>query len=68
MKLKNCVLGQRVQVKLDQSIGTGVFYGNLEGECGTIVAVKGKPYNIKVQFDNGRTDRGNHINLRKIKD
>lgn len=68
MKLKNAVVGQRVQVKLEQSIGTGVFYGGLQGECGTIVAIKGKPYNIKVQFDNGRTDRGNHNNLRKIKE
>lgn len=67
MKLKNCVVGQRVQVKLDQSAGTGVFYGNLEGECGSILDVKDAPYNVKVQFDNGCVDEGNHTNLRKIK-
>ena len=68
MKLKNCVVGARVQVKPDQCVGTGVFYGNLEGECGTIVAVRGKRYTVKVQFDNGREDSGNHTNLRKIKE
>ena len=68
MKLKNCVVGQRVQVKLEQHIGAGVFYGDLQGECGTIVDVRDKPYNIKVKFDNGHEDVGNHTNLRKIKE
>lgn len=68
MKLKNCVLGQRVQVKSGQSLGSGVFYSGLVGECGTIVAVESGSYNIKVKFDNGREDEGNHTNLRKIKE
>ena len=68
MKLKNCVVGQRVQVKTDQRLGSGVFYGSLVGECGTIIAVKGKDYNVEVKFDNGREDSGNHTNLRKIKE
>lgn len=67
MKLKNCVVGQRVQVKQDQQLGSGVFYSDLVGKSGTIVTVKGGSYNIKVKFDNGREDVGNHTNLRKIK-
>lgn len=68
MKLKNCVVGQRVQVKSEQRTGSGVFYGDLQGECGTIVDVRDAPYTVKVKFDNGREDSGNHTNLRKIKE
>lgn len=68
MKLKNCVVGQRVQVKQNQQLGSGVFYGGLVGESGTIIAVETGKYDVKVKFDNGREDEGNHTNLRKIKE
>lgn len=68
MKLKNCVVGQRVQVKLKQDVGSGIFYSDLQGECGTILYIKDEPYNINVKFDNGREDSGSHNNLRKIKE
>ena len=66
MKLKNCVLGQRVKTKEHQPIGTGVFC--LDGAIGTIVGIQKQPYNILVEFDNGTADSGNHTNLRKIKE
>ena len=67
MKLKNCVVGQRVQIKEHQPIGSGIFWP--EGATGVIVKIRDKPYyNIVVQFDNGTTDSGNHTNLRKIKE
>lgn len=67
MKLKNCVVGQRVQTKEHQEIGSGIFC--LDGATGVIVEIQDEPYyNIVVEFDGGTTDSGNHTNLRKIKE
>lgn len=67
MKLKNCVVGQCVQTKEHQPIGSGIFC--LDGATGVIVEIRDEPYyNIVVEFENGTTDSGNHTNLRKIKE
>lgn len=67
MKLKNCVIGQRVEVK-DQD-GTG-FYHSLRGQEGVIISID--PYdtdtrNIKVKFGDGRYDWGGAKGVRKVK-
>lgn len=67
MKLKNCVVGQRVETK-DFDITNEVcrFYERNCGKVGTITRVRGD--NVVVDFDGcGDSDYGHHSLIRKVK-
>lgn len=65
MKFKNCVVGTKVVIK---DGGEG-FYHEYEGHEGVIVAVdEYSELDVKVEFDDGKTDWGNHKGIRKLKE
>lgn len=68
MKLKNCVVGQRVQVKEDTNPSTLNFIRSFRGQQATIIESPDRDGDVRVQLDSGRTDIGHHTNLRKIKE
>lgn len=67
MKLKNCVVGQRVKVKDQDNTG---FYSCLRGKEGVIVNIddldNGR-LNVRVHFDDVGYDWGSHKALKKVK-
>lgn len=68
MKLKNCVVGQRVQVKEDINPSTLNFIRSFRGQEVTIIGSPDVDGDVRVLLDNGDTDVGHHTNLRKIKE
>ena len=67
MELKDCVLGQRVQVKEEHIRGL-FFCSRFRGEYGTITTEPDNDGDVGVVFDRGGDDVGHHTNLRKIKE
>lgn len=68
MKLKNCVVGQRVQIKEKYKEGLGFFSGYL-GQIAVIIQEPDYDGDVRVRLlDTAETDIGHHTNLRKIKE
>lgn len=66
MKKSNLAVGTKVQVKSD----SGRFYSGHAGELGEITCVdeSGSDLNVKVEFEDGDTDWGNHKDLKLVKE
>lgn len=66
MKLSNCVVGTKVQVKDERKDGVLYFYGHNKGKVGKVINVDADG-DIRVEFDDGTHDTGHRTNLRKYK-
>lgn len=66
MKLSNCVLGTKVQVKDVFEEDVLHFYGHNKGKVGKVINVDADG-DVRVEFDDGTHDTGHHTNLRKYK-
>lgn len=67
MKLKNAVVGAKVQVKERQKDSARKFYKRNTGRVGAIYQVD--PHgDVWVRFDNGDRDFGHHSQVRLVKD
>lgn len=68
MKLKNCVVGQRVQIKERHKQGIG-FWSRYLGQSAVIIEEPDHDGDVLVRLlDTDKTDLGHHTNLRKIKE
>lgn len=67
MKLANCVVGTKVQVKNARKDGVLYFYAHNRGEVGTIIRTPDSDGDVRVELDDGTYDTGHHTNLRKYK-
>lgn len=68
MKLKNCVVGQRVQIKELSNTQHLAFCRAHLGRYATIINEPDRDGDLTIRLDNGHTDIGHHTNLRKIKE
>lgn len=67
MKLVNCKVGTKVEVKPLQDDEVLIFYPDNERKIGTVVSAN-TCGEVRVLFDHdGSTDSGHHTNLRKYK-
>ena len=65
MKVKNLVVGLRVQVKAKGHAG---FFSWNAGKFGTIVGIDdGDSHDVQVQYEDGRTEWGNHKGIKRVK-
>ena len=63
MKVKNLVIGLRVQVKSGNHEG---FFGSNTGKLGTIVDIDVPSYlDVKIQYDDGTLEWGNHKGIKR---
>lgn len=68
MKLKNAVVGAKVQVKERQKDSERKFYNHNRGLVGTIIEVDSDG-DVWVRFDNGsERDFGHHSQVRLVKE
>lgn len=67
MKLKNAVLGAKVQVKERQKDSERKFYRHNTGRVGAIYRVD-HDGDVWVRFDNGDRDLGHHSQVRLVKE
>lgn len=68
MKLKNAVVGAKVQVKERQKDSERKFYNHNRGLVGTIIGVDSDG-DVWVRFDNGsERDFGHHSQVRLVKE
>lgn len=68
MKLENVKVGTKVRVKTDMNEDVVAFYLRYRGAVGTVIEAPDEDGDVKVQFDDGRTDYGHHSNLKRIKE
>lgn len=69
MKLKNCVVGQRVQIKEQQNPHQLAFFSGYLGKPAIIIEVPDEDGDVRVKLLDGTGgDIGHHTNLRKIKE
>ena len=63
MKIKNLVIGARVQVKATNHAG---FYSSSAGKCGVINDVDdGTFLDVHIKYDDGSTEWGNHKGIKR---
>ena len=64
MKIKNLVIGARVQVKAKNHAG---FYSSSVGKCGVINDVDdGAFLDVRIKYDDGDSEWGNHKGIRIV--
>ena len=69
MKLKNCVVGQRVETKAYDITNNVCRYVQRNcGKVGTIISDTELAHDlVQVEFDDGTSDYGHHSLIRKVK-